>query len=57
MGELALRAQTLGSSAARKRSFPGVQLHISLIGKWKTLYSTLHGYKVPLMYNYANYSM
>lgn len=57
MGELALRAKTFGSSAARKRSFSGVQLHISLIRKWKKLYITLHGYKVPLMYNYANYSM
>lgn len=37
MGESALRAKTFGSSAARDRSFSGVQLHISLIRKWKTL--------------------
>ncbi len=38
MGELALRAKTLISSAARKRSFSGVHLHISLIRKWNTLH-------------------
>ncbi len=40
MGELALRAKTLISSAARKRSFSGVHLHIIFINQ--EVEDTLH---------------